>query len=318
MTKYNLGILGTADIAYRRFLPALAKNETINYVGVASRSIDKTNKFIQTFGGVGYSSYDELINDDNIDIVYIPLPPALHYEWGKKALFAGKHVFMEKPFCTEFSDAKELCEIARARKLIVYENYMFLKHKQLNVIKDLLNNETIGKIRLIRIAFGFPKRDVNDFRYNKDLGGGALLDCGVYTVKLANELIGNTMKLNYVSLTKEKADVDIYGNAAFENDNHLVAQVSFGMDNSYKCELEIWGSSGSIKAPRIFTAPSDYEVNLQLEKDGKIENIYVGTDDQFFNSINHFEGCLNDLSLGYNEQNMIMEQSKTISLMLGV
>lgn len=318
MTKYNLGILGTADIAYRRFLSALSKNKTISYVGVASRSINKTDKFIQTFGGIGYSSYDELINDDNIDIVYIPLPPALHYEWGKKALLAGKHVFMEKPFCTKFSDTKELCKIARTRKLVVYENYMFLQHKQLKVIKELLNRKIIGKIRLIRIAFGFPKRDVNDFRYNKELGGGALLDCGGYTVKLANELLGDTIKLNYVSLIKENTDVDISGNAAFENANQLVAQISFGMDNSYKCELEIWGSNGTIKAPRIFTAPSDYEVNLQLEQNGKIENIYVGADDQFLNSINHFEKCINDLSLIESEQNMILWQSKIISSMLGV
>ena len=315
MIKYKLGILGTADIAYRRFLPSLLKNNNIEYIGVASRNLDKTEKFVKEFGGKGYPSYEKLIEDNDIDIVYIPLPPALHYEWGKKALLANKNVFMEKPFCINYSQAKDLCNIAKLRGLVVYENYMFLRHKQLDVIKNYINK--IGKIRLIRIAFGFPNRGNNDFRYNKILGGGALLDCGGYTVKLANELLGNSIRLKYVNLNNENCEVDIYGNAAFTNDDNLTAQVAFGMDNAYKCELEIWGEKGIIKAPRIFTAPFDYDVNIVVEFNGKLENVLVGKDDQFYNSIKYFEECLYDKKKLLNEIDNVLQQSKMITLMTG-
>ncbi len=315
MTKYKLGILGTADIAFRRFVPALLCNKNIEYIGVASRNLKNTEKFVNKFGGKGYSSYEELIEDKNINIVYIPLPPALHYEWGKKALLANKNVFMEKPCCVNYLQTKELCEIAKSKELAVYENYMFLRHKQLNIVKDYIKE--MGRIRLIRIAFGFPKRDSNDFRYNKILGGGALLDCGGYTVKLANELLGQSIKLKYVNLNRENYEVDIYGSAAFVNNNGLMAQIAFGMDNAYKCELEIWGEKEILRAPRIFTAPSDYEVKIMFESDGDVKNILIGKDDQFYNSIEYFEECLQNKKVLYKEMRNILRQSKIISLMLG-
>ena len=85
----RLGILGTADIAFRRFLPALRKCPEIEYAGVASRTPEKGKPFADSFGGIVYPSYDALLADESIDAVYVPLPPALHFEWGKKALEAG-------------------------------------------------------------------------------------------------------------------------------------------------------------------------------------------------------------------------------------
>lgn len=213
MKKIRLGILGTSEIAFRRFLPALKKHNEFEYIGVASRNIEKTKPFVEAYGGKGYSSYDELLQDKNIDAVYIPLPPALHFEWGKKALQAGKHILMEKPFCVNLQQTEELIELAKERNLAVHENYMFMYHKQLTKIKEIIDSGYLGKIRLYRIAFGFPMREKNDFRYNKELGGGALLDCGGYTLKLANYLLGDTTKVVCSNLVKEDFEVDLYGNA---------------------------------------------------------------------------------------------------------
>lgn len=311
---FNIGIIGTADIAYRRFLPALKRHLKFNYVGVASRDINKTRKFINLYGGKGYGSYDDIINDKNIDVVYIPLPPALHYEWGKKALLNNKHVFMEKPFCICQENTKELCEIAKNNNLVVYENYMFLKHRQLNFIKNLINEKSIGEIRLVRIAFGFPFRGNSDFRYNKSLGGGALLDCGGYTIKLASYLLGNDCELKYSKLNHGKYQVDIYGSAVFENRDGLVAQVAFGMDNAYKCELEIWGELGTILAPRIFTAPPDLDVKIYLNNNKGNKEICLEKDDQFFNSIEYFYGMLNASNSVISEFNNIIHQSRFVEL----
>lgn len=308
----NIGIIGTSEIAFRRFLPALFKNDKFNYIGVASRSLVNTNKFIEKYGGVGYSSYDNIIDDKNIDALYIPLPPALHYEWAKRALAKGKHVFLEKPSTTKLKDTIDLIKIAKENKLALKENYMFLKHKQLEKIKEIIYDKEIGELRLIRCCFGFPRRDSNDFRYDKSLGGGALFDCGGYPIRLVLELLGDgvtvdTSKLYYI----DEFDVDLYGNATLSN-NEVSVQISFGMDNEYKCELEIWANNGYIKSPRIFTAPPEYNVEIDIIKQGKLDTIKVGSDDQFYNSINNFADCINNEKIRINEYLYIEKQSKLV------
>lgn len=289
MQKIRLGILGTADIAYRRFLPALKKCDWFDYVGVASRDISKTKKFVDSFGGIGYSSYDELLEDSNIDAVYIPLPPALHYEWGKKVLTAGKHLFMEKPFTTSTYDTQQLLKLAHEKRLVVHENYMFLYHSQLAKIKEMITDGSLGEIRLYRMSFGFPMRSQEDFRYNKELGGGALLDCGGYPIRLAIDLLGDTAKVVQSKLVKPKGfEVDLYGNAVMENDDGVVAQISFGMDNAYQCQLEVWGSKVTLIAPRIFTAGPEFKPVLIFRTSFDERQIEINLDDQFLHSIEFF------------------------------
>lgn len=314
MVKIRLGIVGPADIGFRRFLPALKANENFEYIGVADASptewFQKVNSklnqieleisqsraknYVNQFGGIIFNSYEELLSSDGIDAVYIPLPPALHYEWARKALEYGKHVLLEKPFTTNISDTKKLIKIAEAKKLALQENYAFCYHKQISQIHQIVCNGDIGEFRLIRTAFGFPYRGSNDFRYDPDLGGGALLDCGGYPVKIASQLLGDSVHIVAASLNTVKGhDVDIFGSATMENDEHIIAQIAFGMDNAYKCELEIWGSEGCIFAPRVFTAPADFSPVVVLKK--QEEKVFeIPMDDQFLGSIKHFYKCILD------------------------
>lgn len=290
----RIGILGTADIAFRRFLPALKKCPEVEYVGVASRTLEKTERFVEAYGGRGYPSYETLLEDENIDAVYVPLPPALHYEWGKKALLAGKHLFMEKPFATSLAETEELLRLAEEKGLAVHENYMFLYHSQLARIKELISNGALGDIRLYRMAFGFPKRSEGDFRYNKALGGGALLDCGGYPVRLALELLGESAKVTQARLVQpEGYEVDLYGDAVLENEDGMCAQISFGMDNAYQCQLEAWGSKATLIAPRIFTAGPDFSPTLILRGSSGEETLSLEADDSFLHSIQEFLGRAN-------------------------
>lgn len=305
----KLGVLGAADIAFRRFLPALKKSKDIIFYGIASRDQSKANKFTKIFGGQVYETYENLLKDKMIDAVYIPLPPALHFEWAKMALQYGKHIYMEKPFCTNLSQTIGLVEFAKKRKKVLHENYMFIFHKQIEIIKDILREHQLGEIRLIRIAFGFPKRAETDFRYNKDLGGGSLLDCGGYTLKLASELMGDDLIVKHKKLEKENYDIDLYGAATLENKFGKIIQIAFGMDNSYLCELEIWGSNGYLKAPRIFTAPADFDVNLELGINNKKVIVNVGMDDQFFKSIQYFIQLVTNPNLQQKNYESILKQA---------
>lgn len=308
----KIGILGTSDVAFRRFLPALAKNTNFKYIGIASRNIKKTQPFINEYGGKAFDGYESIIQSDEVDAVYIPLPPSLHFEWAMKALENGKHIFLEKPSVTEFTDSQKLVAKAKEKNLALHENYMFQYHSQLGYVLSLIESKVIGKLRLIRCAFGFPMRSEGDFRYIKELGGGSLLDCGGYTVKLANLLLGDTCQVVQANLSFEDCDVDLYGNATLKNDEGLVAQISFGMDNSYKCELELWGSLGLLSTPRIFTCPSDCEPEITVEVKGKKETYAIPKDDQFFNSINYFHSCILDAAIRKQNYSALLKQSELI------
>lgn len=310
----ELGILGTSDIALRRFLPALQKQKYFSYAGVATRDISspKAEQFKQQFGGDVYASYADLLADDSIGAVYISLPPSLHYEWAKKALLAGKHVLLEKPFCTNIKDTDELLNLAEQRHLAVHENYMFLYHSQLAEIKKMLAAGELGEIRLMRMAFGFPKRGEDDFRYNKELGGGALLDCGGYPVRLALELLGSGAEVVQASLIQPLGyEVDLYGSAVLQNENDVNAQIAFGMDNAYKCELEIWGSRATLTASRIFTAGSDYAPELIIKTSSDEKNIQLEADDQFLHSIERFAEKIENSTVTDNE--LILRQAQLVA-----
>lgn len=293
MGKIRLGIIAPADIAKRRFIPALLKCEDFELAGIAARPGSETKaQEVLTEAKVNakvYSGYDSLLSDETVDAVYIPLPPSMHYEWGKKTLLAGKHVFMEKPFCVNLEQSKELISLAKEKNLVVYENYGCLYHNQLEVIDHIVGKGEIGNLSLIRAAFGFPYRGENDFRYAKDLGGGALLDAGGYCMKIARHFMAEGAKIKYSNLNYgQKHDCDMFGTIVLEDDKGLSAQLSFGMDNQYKCELELWGTKGSLIAPRIFTAPDNFEPEITVTK-GMEKTVYKAkSTDQFAECIKRF------------------------------
>lgn len=322
----RIGVLCPSEIAFRRFMPALKQLDRFEYVGLAAATerefsgadsdqvraseLEKAKKFTAEHGGKIFSGYDRIINSDEIDAVYIPLPPALHFKWAKKALEAGKHVLLEKPFTTSLKGTQELISIAESRGLAVHENYMFAYHTQLDWVKQQIASGVIGDLRLIRIDFGFPFRGANDFRYCKALGGGALLDCGGYTLKLASMLLGDTVRVTESQLCgKDGFEVDIYGSATLKNDAGLTAQVSFGMDNSYRCSLDIWGSSGSIYTNRILTAPAGYAPVMTIRNADGEKNMELPADDTFRKSIEAFADCISNSKKRNDKYSEIIRQS---------
>ena len=325
MEKIRIGVICPSEIAYRRFMPALKKCDGIEFAGISTADasewngvlteelkkseIEKARKFTDEYGGKLYDSYAALLSSPDIDAVYLPLPPALHYRWGKAALEKGKHLFMEKPFTTSLEDTKELISMAHSKDLAVHENYMFAFHSQIEWIKNKISEGTIGDMRLIRIDFGFPFRGANDFRYNKALGGGALLDCGGYTLKLAGMFLGETAKVAASKLCgKDGFEVDIYGNATLTNDDGLTAQVSFGMDNSYRCSLDVWGSTGSIYTNRILTAPDGFEPTVIIKQGNEEQSFTLPADDTFRKSICRFVQCCSEDNARAENYDMILRQ----------
>ena len=337
MKKVRIGVICPSEIAYRRFMPAIKGLKEAEYVGVASasgkewfgeekvvdnavidREREKAQSFTNKYGGVIFKSYTELITSTDVDAIYIPLPPALHYKWAKLAIENGKHVLLEKPSTIFARDTKILVDMASKKKLALHENYMFVFHNQIDEINEIVRSGKIGDVRLYRIAFGFPKRAKNDFRYNKALGGGALLDCGGYTLKLATMLLGNTAQIVYSQLNyTDDFEVDIYGSAALVNSKGVTAQISFGMDNGYKCELEVWGSKGCLTTGRILTAPVGFKPTAKICVGNETETITLSEDDTFAKSILKFCRCVSDDNERINNYNILIKQAELVDKVKG-
>ena len=328
MEKIRIGVICPSEIAFRRFLPSLKKSEEFDYVGVAIASMEefagateeilakerqKAHNFVENYGGKFFEGYGALITSNEVDAIYLPLPPALHFKWAKQALEFGKHVLVEKPSTCSLADTQELVSLAEKRGLALHENYMFVFHNQIEAVKDIVRKGAIGDVRLYRIMFGFPRRAANDFRYNKALGGGALLDAGGYTMKLATNLLGGEVKLTVANAGYlNEFEVDIYGSATLTNEHGAVAQVAFGMDNDYRCDLEIWGSTGTLTTGRILTAPEGFVPTYTIKNNQDIRSGNLPADDAFLKSINRFGLCVKDANVRKDNYQILLQQERLV------
>ena len=310
---FRIGILGAADIAFNKFLPALEKVQGVQCAGVASNSPDKLKRFVDKYNIHVYSSYDEVIQDENVDCIYVPLPPAFHYEWAKKALLAGKHVFLEKPSTISARQTRELAELAGSMGLVIQENYMFQYHAQLADIEKIIASGELGKLRLVRTSFGFPRRADGDFRYVKKLGGGTMLDNGGYTIKLIDRLLGKSTRLVAARLDyDEETGVDIFGTAEFMNADGVLAQAAFGMDCQYQCSLELWGSKGRLTTGRIYTAPDGFVPTALVETGAGSRNIELASCDAFEESIKMYLRAVDDDSVRVDMAEELVRQAEFV------
>lgn len=331
----KIGIICPSEIALRRFMPALQQVDDLDFVGLGVPSeeerfgsvlpevnvvegvlrteYEKAKVFTDQYGGKIFDGYETIVKSNEIDAIYIPLPPALHYKWAKLALENRKHVLVEKPSTISVKQSKDLADIAKSRRLVLHENYMFGFHRQLDAIDEIIESGEIGDIRLYRVSFGFPLRAANDFRYNKSLGGGALIDAGGYTIKYATRLLGETARIRYAQLNyAEGFEVDMFGSAALSNEDGVTVQVSFGMDNNYKCELEAWGSKGCLSTGRVLTAPAGYIPTVKIQKGNEEEVRDLPSDDAFCKSIRHFIRCCNNDTIREENYKVIVKQAELI------
>ena len=315
MNKIRIAIIGASEIAYRRFMPALVKDARFEYVGVAierEQDVLKAKQFLESFGGEIITGYNEAIGRQDIDAIYVPQPPALHYDIGKRVLLSGKHLFMEKPFTIRLSDTEDLISIASLKKLAIVENYMFRFHKQIGeFIKLAKKDKIVGEVKAFEVCFSFPQRPINDFRYERALGGGALFDCGGYTIMLSDMLLDRKGELvSFESHFHDGFNVDIEGDGVFHS-NECDCKFSFGMANPYNCYAKAFGTKGILIAPRVLTAPPDYCVVFDVVDNygTSINTINVGEDDSFLKSIDNFYKCINDEDTRNYNYSLILRQS---------
>jgi NDP-hexose-3-ketoreductase len=266
MTGLRIGVLGCADIAVRRVLPALAAMRDVSVTVIASRDPAKAATVTSVFGGRPVHGYAAALDRDDVDAVYLPVPVALRPEWTERALLAGKHVLAEKPVTAERSTTARLFALARERGLALMENMMFLAHPLHREVRRLVEDGAIGALRSFHSTFSVPARAADDIRYQRELGGGALLDIGIYPVRAAMYFLGELSVAGTVLSSAPGHMVDTSGAILLRTPGELPAHVTFGMESSYLSVYELRGDRGRIVVDRAFQPPPDDDPVIQLEQ----------------------------------------------------
>ena len=319
-SKINIGILGCANIAIRSVIPAVLNlNEYFNLVGIASRDIANAEQCAQQFGFCGevaaFGSYQSLLDCPNLDAVYIPLPNSLHAEWIEKALAKNLHVLVEKSLACDYKTVVYLNKLAEQQGVVLIENFQFRFHSQLAKIKEIVASGKIGDLRCLKSFFGFPGLPTeNDIRYQKELGGGALLDAGAYPLKIAQIFMGENIEVAAANLNYlPNKEVDIWGGAYIKQKNgDLFGEIAFGFNNFYQCNIEIWGSNGKLYTNRIFTAPPNFEPILELETVEGKEILKLSSDNHFENMLIHFYKTINGIEDKQTEYQQNINQARLL------
>ena len=313
MSKLRVGVIGCSSFAKRAMIPALVQCESTELIAVASRTKDRASEFAREFDCDAIEGYEILLMRDDIDAVYMPLPTGLHGKWVSKALEAGKHLLVEKSFTDNLESAKKLISIARTKNLLIMENYLFPHHSQYKWLEDFIESGELGNIHLLRSTFGFPPVPLDNFRYNKNLGGGSLLDAGGYVVKIVRLLLGDDLDiLGSTFKFDEDLNVDIYGDAMFKNSQGQVAQVSFGFDYYYQCNLELLGTKGKLIIERFFTPPPGFSPVVRIEQQGIKKEIILPHDNHYVKMIQCFSKTILDKRNFSQHWDSIIAQSRIL------
>ncbi len=282
--KTKWGILGCAGIARKQMIPAIQQSDFAELWAIGSRAQSKAIEWKDTFGfKKAYGSYEQVLEDPNIDAVYIALPNALHHEWTIKASHAGKHVLCEKPFATNASEAEEMISVCQTNRTLVHEAFMWRFHPRTQAIVDIIREGRLGKVRLIRGSFSYQMQPGANVRMDAKLAGGALRDVGCYCINFARLMTMAEPMTAYAimetspdSLSSEKS-IDIATTAIMEFPHSIIFSFSARFDSAYDGQwMEIVGTKGLLRVERPFNPP---EGPLEILVNGV--SIPVSNDNQF-------------------------------------
>ena len=273
MKKYNWAILGAGNIGREM---AKSLNEVNGDVyGVANSNLEKAKRFAKEFNvSKVYDTCDDLINDPNVDIVYIATPHNAHYEYLLKAVQNGKHVLCEKAITVNAKQLNEVVSIAKEKNVVVAEA-MTLYHMPLyKKLREIIDSGAIGKVKMVQVSFGSCKEyDVTNRFFNKELAGGALLDIGVYAVSFARFFMDSNPK-NIITMAKLfETGVDEQSGIIMKNDEEQMAVVSLTMRAKQPKRGIVAGEKGYIE---VTDYPRADKATITYTEDGRVEEIKLG------------------------------------------
>ncbi|WP_079909164.1 Gfo/Idh/MocA family protein [Paenibacillus sp. 32352] len=278
-TKLRWGILGCAGIAKRAVIPGIQQSQTGVVSAIASRGEEKAKETAAQLNiPVHYGSYEALLEDDQIDAVYIPLPNHLHKEWTIRAAEAGKHVLCEKPFALNAAEAEEMIAACAKAGVKFAEAFMYRHHPRYAMIKDVIQSGEIGTIRGMRGAFTFNNaKDANNVRYKQFMGGGSLYDVGVYPISAARFILEQEPQAATVHafFSPEHDNVDMMASGLLEFADGVALTFDCGMWAAGRNVLEILGTEGRIEVPSAYVVRQNADDHFFVTVKGERREVSV-------------------------------------------
>jgi predicted dehydrogenase len=252
------GVLSTADIGLRKVIPAMATAEVSEVLAIASRSRESADDAASDLGiPRAYGSYRELLEDPDVEAVYIPLPNHLHPEWTKAVAAAGKHVLCEKPLAMTSDEAREMIKACRQADVLLMEGFMYRLHPMWQKTKELVDSGAIGEIRSVQSAFSYFNDDPTNIRNIPEVGGGALYDIGCYAVNVARMLYGSEPTVVKGAVRRDPTlRTDVVTSALLDFDGrHATFVCSTQMEPGQR--VDIHGTEGRLVVEIPFNIPPD-------------------------------------------------------------
>lgn len=297
--KIRWGILSTANINDALIEPIRRAGRS-ELVGVASRSQAGAEAYAREKGiPKAYGSYEALLADPDIDVIYNPLPNTLHREWTVKAAEAGKHVLCEKPITPTLAELDEIEAAAEANQVTVFEAFMYLHHPQTRQLKEMIMSGKLGDLQLIDSWFGYylPRENTDNIRLYPELAGGCMWDVGVYPNSLAVVMAhaGAPVEV-WASQLKGETGVDVSMVAQLKFSNGIMAQISSGFRSAFREGIQVTGSEGRVWIAEPWkphlSGQGTHIVFVGL--DGQEETIPIPHSDPYQHEVEAMEACVLD------------------------
>ncbi len=287
--RLRFGMLSTARIGRHSIAPAIQASRNAELAAVASRDLGKAGDFArEALIPRHYGSYEALIEDPEIDAVYIPLPNSLHREWAIKAAERKKHVLCEKPLALSVEEGLEMQAAADRHGVRLMEAFMYRFHHRTQRLVEMARGGTVGDLRVIRSAFTFRLTRPDNIRLRADLGGGALLDVGCYCVDLSRRLAGMLPVEAQAWATTGPTGVDTQFAGSLRFENGLIAQFDCALDIERREFVEVVGSDGILFADQAFVAgPGNVEIVERHGRGAEVKHAFAG-EDSYQRMIEHF------------------------------
>lgn len=287
--KIKWGILGYARIARLFTIPAILNASNAEFFAIASRDMDKLNLYKEEYDcKKTYLTYDELLDDPEIDAVYIPLPNSMHKEWVIKAANKGKHVLCEKPIALNASEVLEMKKASQENNVLLMEGYMYRYTNRTKKVLEVLQSGIIGDIKYINSSFRFFLDRENTIKMKPELGGGSIYDVGCYPLDFINMI----MKKEPSHVSAEfiyQDDVDTMFTGILKYDNDVIAVLNSGFNAFDRIYTEIIGSKGLIEIPDTFL---DIPGHITLHTNDGIKEIPIEKCERYTREIEDFSDAI--------------------------
>ena len=307
MSRLRWGLLSTARIN-RLLIPAIRAGSRSELTTIASRALDRARAYADEWKiPRALGSYEALVADPNVDVIYNPLPNSLHADWTVEALNAGKHVLCEKPLALAVGDVDRIADTAKRTGRIAAEAFMYRHHPLTHAAEAIVKSGRLGRVRAYKGAFTFPLTRDGDVRLDPALGGGSLWDVGCYPLSYSNLLAGAAPVevFGWQQLSATKIDLEFF--AMMRYADGVVAQFDSGFVGPFRAEMEVIGTDATLRIDRPFR--TDQHSRLRLTVGDDTETLPSEQEAPFAGEITDIEMAALD---GHPQRVPLVESRRTI------